>query len=169
MILDPKLRIRPQGDREIVMTRDFAAPRALVYEAFTRPELLRRWLGVFDGWALAVCEIDLRVGGAYRWVWRNPSRAAEMGAGGIYREIVPDERIVATERYDNPWYRGEAIVTTAFVERDGGTTLVMTLRYESTDVRDGVLASPMEEGVAAGFEVLADVLRTRQAGASQSD
>ena len=166
MILDPKLHIRAQGDRELVMTRDFAAPRALVYEAFTRPELLRQWLGVFDGWALAVCEIDLRVGGAYRWVWRNPNRAAEMGARGIYREIVPDERIVVTERFDDPWYRGEAIVTTAFVERGGGTALTMTIRYESTDVRDGVLASPMETGVAAGFDALAEVLRARQAGAA---
>jgi uncharacterized protein YndB with AHSA1/START domain len=165
MILDPKLQVRAQGDRDLVMTRDFAAPRALVYEAFTRPELLRQWLGVFDGWSLAVCEIDLRVGGAYRWVWRNPNRGAEMGAGGVYREIVTDERIVATERFDDPWYRGEAIVTTAFVERGNGTTLTMTVRYESTDVRDGVLASPMEAGVAAGFDALAEVLRTRQAGA----
>jgi uncharacterized protein YndB with AHSA1/START domain len=84
-----------------------------------------------------------------------------MGAGGVYREIVPPERIVATERFDDPWYRGEAIVTTTFGERDGVTTLAMTVRYESTEVRDGVLASPMEKGVRAGFDALAEVLRAR--------
>jgi len=161
MMADPALHIRAEGDRELVMTREFAAPRDLVYEAFTRPELLRRWFGVFDGWELAVCEIDLRVGGAYRWVWRNRNRANEMGAGGVYREIVPPERIVATERFDDPWYRGEAIVTTTFGERDGVTTLAMTVRYESTEVRDGVLASPMATGVSAGFDALAELLRAR--------
>ena len=158
MILDPKLRMRAQGEREIVMTRDFAAPRALVFEAFTKPELLRQWLGVFDGWKLDVCEIDLRVGGAYRWVSRTPTRAGEMGAAVVYREIVTNERIVATERYDDAWYPGEAIVTTAFAEISGGTALTMTMLYGSTEVRDGVLASPAESGVAAGFDALAKLL-----------
>lgn len=159
MILDPKLKIRAQGERELVMTRDFAAPRALVFEAFTRPELLKQWLGAFNGWKLVVCEIDLRVGGAYRWVWRNANREIEMGAGGVYREIITGERIVATERYDDAWYRGDAIVTTAFAERSGGTALTMTVQYESAEVRDGVLASPASSGVAAGFDVLAEMLR----------
>src|ERR1700720_367482 len=97
------LQVTAQSDREIVMTRVFDAPRNLVFDAWTKPELLKRWLGVFGGWALAVCEIDLKVGGAYRYVWRGPD-SAEMGMGGVYREIVPAERIVCTEVFDESWY-----------------------------------------------------------------
>src|SRR5207245_3750125 len=115
-----KLKVTAQSEREIVMTRDFDAPRRLVFDALTKPELLKRWLGVFGGWELAVCEIDLRVGGAYRYVWRGPD-GAEMGMRGVYREIVRDERIVCTEVFDQPWYEGEAIDTLTFVEQDGKT------------------------------------------------
>ena len=99
------LKVEARGDREIVMTRVFDAPRHLVYEAFTKPDLVKRWLGVFGGWSLPVCEIDFRVGGRYRFVWRK--EGAEMGMGGVYKEIVPNERIVNTEKFDDTWYEGE--------------------------------------------------------------
>jgi uncharacterized protein YndB with AHSA1/START domain len=154
-----QLEITTPNDREIVMTRAFAAGSALVWEAYTRPEHLQRWLGVHNGWTFPVCEMDLRIGGSYRWVWRAPN-GTEMGMGGTYREIVPGVRIVATERFDNPWYEGEAIDTIEFAERAGTTTLIMTVLYDSKAIRDAVLQSPMETGVAAGFDTLERLLPT---------
>ena len=153
-----KLEIRSHGDRELVMTRQFDAPKQRVYDAYTKPALLKRWLGVFDGWELAVCEIDLREGGAYRWVWRNPNRGSDMGIRGIYREITAPDRLVFTEQFDDPWYKGEGLATTTFVEVGGVTTLTQTMRYESRETRDAVLASPMESGVTRSFDELAKVL-----------
>jgi uncharacterized protein YndB with AHSA1/START domain len=151
------LEITTPTDRELAMTRVFDAPSRLVFEAHTKPELVKRWLGVFGGWSLDVCEIDLRVGGAYRYVWRNVN-GNEMGMGGVYREIVPAERIVATEKFDDPWYEGEAVATTCFVEQGGKTTLTTTVRYASKEIRDAVLKSPMETGVAASYDKLAEML-----------
>jgi uncharacterized protein YndB with AHSA1/START domain len=153
-------QVRARGDRELVMTRSFAAPRDLVFEAYTTPALLRRWLGVRAGWEMVVCEIDLRVGGTYRWVWRNAERGIEMGMGGVYREISAPERIVATEKFDEAWYEGEALGTVTFVETAGRTLLTLTVRYATAAARDGVLASPAATGVAEGFEKLAEVLAT---------
>src|SRR6266511_3490186 len=99
------LQVTTPSEREIAMTRVFNAPRSLVFDAWTRPGLITRWLGVRAGWSLPVCEIDLRVGGAYRFVWRGPD-GTEMGMVGVYREIVPPERIVCTERFGEPWYPG---------------------------------------------------------------
>jgi len=151
------LKITTPSDREIAMTRVFDAPRRLIYDAWTKPELLKRWLGVFGGWEFAVCEIDLKVGGAYRYVWRGPD-GAEMGMRGVYREIVPAERIVCTEVFDVPWYEGEAVDTLVFVEKDGKTTATTTVLYASKAVRDAVLKSPMEHGVAAGYDQLEKIL-----------
>jgi uncharacterized protein YndB with AHSA1/START domain len=152
------LKVTAAGDREIVMTRAFDAPRDLVFDAYTRPDLLKRWLGVQGGWSLAVCEIDLRVGGAYRYVWRHPDHG-EMGMGGVYREVVPPERLVCTEKFDQPWYPGEAVGTVALAEQGGKTTLTHTMLYESREARDAVLKSPMEQGVAASYDRLEEVLR----------
>ena len=151
------LIVDARGELEIVMTRVFDAPRTLVFDAYTKPELLKRWLGVFDGWTLPVCEIDLRVGGAYRWVWRNAD-GREMGVRGIYREIVPAERLVNTENFDQPWYPGESLITVLFTERAGKTTLTVTMRYASREARDGVLESGMETGVAGSYDKLAELL-----------
>lgn len=151
------LQVTTPSDREILLTRVFDAPRRLVYEAYTKPELLRRWLGVHNGWTFAVCEIDLRVGGAYRYVWRHPD-GTEMGMGGVYLEVVPGERIVATEKFDHAWYEGDAVGTVVFTERAGMTTLTMAIQYASKIVRDAVLKTPMESGVASGFDKLAELL-----------
>jgi len=153
------LKVTTPSDREIALSRVFDAPARLIFDAYTKPELLRRWLGVQEGWTFAVCEIDLRVGGTYRWVWRGPD-GMEMGMGGVYREIVRPERIVATEKFDQSWYEGDAVVNTTFDEQDGRTTLTITVRYQSKDVRDAVLQSGMESGVAAGFDNLAELLPT---------
>jgi len=156
---DPgKLQISTPTDREIAMTRVFHAPRQLVFDAWTKPELLKRWLGVFGRWSLAVCEVDLRVGGRYRFIWRSATDGTEMGMGGEYTEVVPGERIVNTELFDDPWYPGGAEATTVFVEQGGKTTVTNTIRYATKEARDGVLQSPMESGITASYDLLETIL-----------
>jgi uncharacterized protein YndB with AHSA1/START domain len=152
-----KLQITTPSDRELAMIRSFDAPRGLVWDAWTKPELLKQWLGVRGGWTFAVCEVDLKVGGKYRYVWRGPS-GAEMGMGGVFREVAKPERLVATEKFDESWYEGDAMDTTTFVERGGKTTVTTTVRYASKAVRDAVLKSPMELGVAESYNKLDEVL-----------
>jgi uncharacterized protein YndB with AHSA1/START domain len=153
-----KLQVTTPSDREIVMTRVFDAPRRLVFDAYTKPELVKRWLGVRAGWTMPVCEIDLRPGGAYRFVWEHTGKGTRMGIGGVYREVVRPERIVATEKFDEAWYPGEALDTTVLVEHGGKTTLTTTVLYESREIRDGVLRTPMAEGVGESFDKLAELL-----------
>jgi len=150
------LEITTPSDREIAMTRVFNAPARLVFDAWTKPELIRRWLGVRAGWTMAVCEVDLRVGGAYRFVWRGPDMT--MGMGGMYREVVPPTRLVSTEKFDEAWYEGEALDTMVLVEREGKTTVTTTVRYVSREVRDAVIKSGMATGVAEGYDKLAELL-----------
>ena len=156
------LQVTTPSEREIAMTRAFDAPRRLVFDAWTKPELLKRWLGVRGGWSMVVCEVDLKVGGTYRFVWRGPD-GKDMGMGGVYREIVPPERLVATETFDDPWYPGEALDTTVLVEQGGKTTVTTTVLYASQEVRDGVLKSPMERGVAESYDKLAELLASLEA------
>ena len=144
------------SDLEIAMSRVFDAPRQLVFDAYTKPELLTRWLGVRKGWIFAVCEVDLRVGGLYRWVWRKNGK--DMGLGGTYLEIAAPERIVCTERFDEPWAEGEALVTVTFIEAAGKTTLAITTKSESKEIRDSVLKSGATTGVGESFDMLAGVL-----------
>lgn len=152
-----KLQVNTPGEREIAMTREFNAPRRMVFDALTKPELLKRWMFGPPGWSFAVCEIDLKVGGAYRFVWSGPGNV-QMGVRGVYREVLPPERVVNTERFDEAWYPGEAIVTNSLVEEDTKTTLTLTVLYESREARDIALQSPMEQGVAMGFDRLAEMV-----------
>ena len=161
-----KLQVSTPSDRELAMTRVFDAPRSMVFDAWIKPELLKRWLGVFGSWTFAVCEVDLRVGGKYRFVWRGKD-GNEMAMGGVYREIVRPERIVCTEKFDDPWYEGDAIDTTIFVERAGKTTMTTTVLYGSKEIRDAVLKSPMESGVAKSYDKLAEVLAATPAGSGK--
>jgi uncharacterized protein YndB with AHSA1/START domain len=166
------LKLTTRGDREIVMTRDFAAPRRLVFDAFTKPELVKQWLLGPPGWSMPVCEIDLKVGGRYRYVWRQDSDGSEMGMGGVYREIVPQERVVCTEVFDEAWYPGEAVGTVVFSELGGKTTITQTILYQSREARDAVLKSGMEKGVVASYDRLAELLASgakgMEKGASRS-
>jgi uncharacterized protein YndB with AHSA1/START domain len=157
-----KLEVSAQGDREIVLTRVFEAPRQKVFDALTTPELLKRWLGPRQ-WPLKACAVDLTVGGTYRFVAHGPN-GTEMGWGGVYRELVPPERIVQSERFDVPWYPGEALITAHLVEREGRTTLTNTLRYESHAARDAVMSSPMEQGIAESYDRLDELLAATSAG-----
>ena len=93
-----KLKLAATGDREVVITREFKAPRRLVYEAWTKPELVKRWLAGPEGWEMTVCDMDLKVGGSYRWEWFKQKTGETMGMGGVYREIVPGEYTHLTNR-----------------------------------------------------------------------
>jgi uncharacterized protein YndB with AHSA1/START domain len=158
MRTDESLIVTLPTDREIALTRVFDAPRKLVFDALTTPALLKRWLLGPPGWTMPVCEIDLRVGGRYRYEWRHVDGGQQMGMGGVYREIVEPKRIVCTEKFDQPWYEGEGLGRIELVEKDGKTTLTQTLLYISKAVRDSVLKSPMEGGVRASYNQLAELL-----------
>lgn len=154
-----KLTVAAQGEREIVMTREFKAPKTMLFEAWTKPELVKRWLSGPEGWTLSLCEIDLQVGGSYRYEWTHQN-GNKMGMGGTYREVVPAEKIVATEKFDESWYPGGAIVTTTLTEHSGVTTVETKVTYDSKEARDGVLRSPMDKGVAASYDRLENLLAT---------
>ncbi len=148
------LKVTTPSDRVIVLTRVFEAPRHLVWNALTQPELLKRWFGP-RGWSLPVCEVDLRVGGGFRYILRGPD-GSEMGMRGIYREIQPPDRTVHTESFDD--YPGDSEVTTVVVELGGKTTLTATIVYSSKEVRDAVIQSGMEHGAAECYDRLAEML-----------
>jgi uncharacterized protein YndB with AHSA1/START domain len=152
------LKLTASSDREITITRTFNAPRDLVFEALTKPELVKRWLLGPPGWTMPICEVDLRIGGRYRYLWRHAEDGREMGMGGIYREIARPDRLVHTEKFDTAWYPGEALVTSILTEQSGRTTLTATILYESREARDSILKSGMESGVAASYERLEGLL-----------
>jgi uncharacterized protein YndB with AHSA1/START domain len=150
------LQVTTLGDRAIVLTRSFAAPRTLVFDAYTRPELLRRWYGA-RGWQLGGCDVDLRVGGRYRFESHGPG-GATMVQAGAFRVVDPPERVVLTERFEDQSYPGETVVTHQFDERDGQTTVTTTVRYATTAGRDAVLRYPMARGVTESGDRLAALL-----------
>jgi uncharacterized protein YndB with AHSA1/START domain len=148
------LFVTTPSDREIVMTRVFRAPRRLVFDAWTKPELVKRWLRGPPGWAMPVW-----VGGAYRFEWLGQDGTV-MGMGGIYREIVIPERIVNTQLFDEDWTGGETLGTLLFVEQDGKTTLTNKVLYSSREARDGALRTNMADGVEAGYARLDEILKS---------
>jgi uncharacterized protein YndB with AHSA1/START domain len=151
------LKITTPTDNELVMTRVFDGPRGMVFDALTTPELVQRWLLGPPGWTMPVCEIDLRVGGKYRYVWQNAD-GRKMGMGGTFREIVRPSRIVTTELFDEDWTGGETLVTTQIVEQSGKTTLTTTVRYASREARDGAIKTGMAKGVEASYDRLEQLL-----------
>jgi len=149
------LTITTPSDREVVLTRVFDAPSAMVFDALTKPELLGRWYGT-AGWSLEVCDIDLRVGGAWRFVSRRPD-GKTIGQYGVYREIIPGERLVFTESWED-WDAGETLVTTVLVDNRGKTAFSSTLLFPSREVRDTVLKSGLERGASETYDRMAQVL-----------
>ena len=145
------------SDREVVATRLFDAPRELVWKAYTEPEHLRQWMLGPEGWTMPVCEVDLRPGGAYRYVWRKDD-GTELTITGVHKEVEPPERLVATESWGEDW--PEALNTLVFDEEDGRTTLTVTVLYPSQEARDAALATGMTDGWSMGYERLDEVLRS---------
>jgi len=145
------------NDLEVVVVRDFNAPRSLVFEAWTRPELVSRWLLGPPGWTMPVCEMDVRVGGKFRWRWRNEA-GAEFGFTGVFREVVRPSRIVHTEVYDPGTVGGnmggEALITAVLTETNGITTYTTTIRYQSKADRDAAVSTGMTDGMEQSFAQL---------------
>jgi uncharacterized protein YndB with AHSA1/START domain len=157
--VDKTLKITTPSDLEIAMTRVFDAPRHLVFDAMTRPEHVRRWFGCAE-LALPVCEIDLCVGGAYRFTMRTPD-GVDSTLQGVYREVVRPERVVFTERFSMPGFTSDEYqVTSTFVEAGGRTTLITTILHTTRENRDGHLNSGIEKGVAPAYDRLAEVVAT---------
>jgi uncharacterized protein YndB with AHSA1/START domain len=120
--------------------------------------MIKRWLLGPDGWSMPVCDVDLRAGGTFHYVWHNDSDGTEFGLHGTYREVTPHERIVHAENFDQSWYPCDVVVTTAFAEHDGSTTVTMAQLFDSREGRDAAMESGMEKGVAASFDRLEDIL-----------
>lgn len=152
------LKLTTPGDREAVITRQVDAPRGMVFDAHTKPELVQRWLLGPPGWTMPVCEIDLRVGGKYRYVWKNTD-GTTMGMGGTFTEVVRPVRIVATQLFDEDWTGGETNVSTEIVEKNGKSTITTTVRYASREARDAALQTGMTTGMEAGYERLEELLK----------
>lgn len=159
---DETFKVTTPSDHEIAMTRVFDAPRHLVFEGITKPDLVKQWLTGPPGWSMPVCEMDLRVGGAYRFEWAGPEGRV-MAVSGVFREVNPPVGFTATERFDEAWYPGEAQVSYVLVERDDQTVLTLTIRYETQEGRDRALKTGMEKGVAMGFSRLEELVATAAA------
>ena len=154
------LTITTPGDRDIVVVREFDAPRDLVFLCYSKPDLLRRWYGMPD-WTTFVCDIDFRVGGKYRIGQRSPD-GYELASQGIYTGIVEPERIDQTEYYDDDWTKGGSVNSVVFTEKDGRTTTTLTVTYSSPEARAAAVATPMAEGMEIGFTRLDAVLAEEQ-------
>ncbi len=151
------LEVSTPSDCEIRIARTFDAPRELRFDAFTRPEFLSRWMWGPDDWPIVVCEIDVRVGGALRYVWRHADKG-DMAMSGAFRVVERPARLVHSELFDDDWTGGETVVTTTFAERGAGAEVVMTLRYASKQARDAVLASGMTDGLSQCYARLDGLL-----------
>ena len=157
------ITVTARGDRELVITRRFNAPRQKVFDAHTRPELIKRWMTGPENWTLPVCEIDLRAGGKGRYVWHNTENGADMGMTATYREIDAPHRIVHEEMFDEDWTGGGTEIITTF-EDDGETTrMEMVIRCTSKEARDNILKSPMSDGMEQGYARLDRQLAERMA------
>ncbi len=152
------MTLKAQGDREIVVVRSFNAPRDLVYDAFTKPELVQRWMLGTDGWSMPVCTIDFKVGGKGRYEWKSPDGQHGMALSTEFVEIARPTRIVHKEVFDGTPQPVESIITSTFAETAGRTTMTMVIRYPSPEVRDFMLKSGMEHGMSQSFQRLAGII-----------
>jgi uncharacterized protein YndB with AHSA1/START domain len=150
----PSITLSTPSDCELSWSRRFRAPIERVFEALTRPELVRRWLLGPEGWTMPVCEIDLKPGGSYRYVWRQARDGKEMGMGGVFQEITVPTHVSFTEVFDEAWYSGHALGSYQLQAQEATTTLVQTMKYASREVRDGVLRSGFETGIEQSHQRL---------------
>ena len=160
-----KAQVTMPSDREVMVTRSFKAPRALVFRTYTEPELVRRWMLGPPGWSMPVCEMDVRVGGTYRWRWRSDTDGKEFGFAGTFREVHRPSRLVHTEGYDpgtvGDGYpvAGEALVTTTFVEEGGITTMSTVIDFGSKEARDAAVKTGMTDGMEQSYQLLDRLLQ----------
>ena len=157
MNMPRSLNVDTPSDREVRVTRKFKAPARLVWDAHTKPELVRKWQYGFEGWSLPICEMDVRVGGAYRWRWRNDQDGNEMGFFGKYIEVTPFTKLVYDQHYDPgslgvPMTSEPTIITTVFTKSGEFTTLTVTMLFASKEERDAAVATGMTDGMELSYE-----------------
>lgn len=158
-----KAQVTLPSDREVKVVRSFKAARPLVYQAYTEPALVQRWLLGPPGWSMPVCEMDVRVGGRYRWRWRSDKDGSEFGFAGTFREVTPPSKLVHTEAYypgtlGDVHPAGEALVTVTFTEARGVTTLTTLMDFGSKEARDAAVATGMTDGMEQSFQLLDGLL-----------
>lgn len=144
-------------DTQVVITRVVDAPRRIVFDAWTNPKYVPRWLLGPPGWTMPVCEIDLRPGGTWHYVWRRTD-GSEMAMRGSYKEVVPPERLVSTESWGPQW--PETVNTLVLAESRGRTTITLTIAYPSREARDAALQTGMKDGMEQGYVRLDALLKT---------
>ena len=154
-----KAEVTLPSDSEVLVTRSFHAPRALVFRAFTEPALVRRWMLGPPGWSMPVCEMDVREGGRYIWRWRSDADGSEFGFAGTFREVRPGEKLVHTEGYapgdvGGEYPAKEALVTVTFDEDAGVTTVTSRIDFGSKDARDAAVKTGMTEGMEMSYQLL---------------
>lgn len=165
------------SDREVVVTRAFDAPAQLIWDAHTKPELIKRWLVGSEGWTMPYCMVDLRVGGRYRYVWQNKETGGQFGSYGEHLEIVPLQKIVTSEVMDGlamgetidvenpPWGEGDpATNTLTLAEAGGKTTLSIAMVFPTKEHRDMAVQSGMSDGMAMGYDRLDELAAETAAG-----
>ena len=161
-----KTQVTLPSDREVKVTRSFKAARPLVYRAYTEPPLLQRWLPGPPGWSMPVCEMDVRVGGSYRWRWRSDEGASEFGFAGTFREVTPPSRLVHTQAYDPgtvgyAYPQNEALVSVTLTEDSGITTVTTLIDFGSKEARDAAVATGMTDGMEQSYQLLDALLTER--------
>jgi uncharacterized protein YndB with AHSA1/START domain len=156
-----KLGVTQPNDREVHVSRVFNAPPAVVFDAFTKPQLVKRWMLGPPGWTMPVCEMDLRVGGKFTWRWRGED-GKEFGFTGEFKEVVRPSRIVHTENFDpgdiGGTMGGEALVTSEFKPQAGGTLYTVKIRYQSKADRDAAVKTGMTDGMEMSYVKLDSLL-----------
>ena len=153
-----KLTQERLGAKQLVITRSFNAPRDLVVKANTQPEYVRRWLLGPPGWEMPVCEMDLRVCGRYRWEWSHAESNMRMGLGGEYLELDLPRRMRVTQAFDDAWDGKQSMIETEFLEQGAQTVMKLTITYESEEILERVMQSPMASGMEMGYERLEALL-----------
>ena len=163
-----KAQVDLPSDHEVKVTRSFKAPRELVYKAYTTPSLMQRWLLGYPGWTMPVCEMDLRVGGKFRWRWRSDEDGKEFGFHGTFREIDPPRRLVHDEYYDPGDVGGDmgegSLITVELTEADGITTLTTLMDFGTKAARDAAMSTGMTDGMEASYQTLDGLLAEQSAG-----
>jgi uncharacterized protein YndB with AHSA1/START domain len=150
------------SDHEVKVVRKFNAPSALVYKAYTTPELMQRWLLGPPGWTMPVCEMDVRVGGQFRWRWRNIENGQEFGFHGEFRVLEPGRRIVHTEYYDPGSVGGDmgdgSLITVELTEQNGVTTMSTLMDFYTKEARDAAMSTGMTDGMEITYQRLEEML-----------
>jgi len=163
VIMTPAKATTP-SDTEVRVSRAFNAPARLVWRAYTEPELMSRWMLGPPGWTMPVCEMDVKPSGKFRWRWQNIESGKQFGFHGEYRTIEPFTKIVHTEHYD-PGDVGDdmgsgCLITVAFEEADGATTMITSMKFNSKEERDAALSTGMTDGMEMGYQLLDRLLES---------